>query len=177
MKQVIKIASAVLFLSQIIMAQDTSTTIFEFYQGQGNDQKVIKLNPESKDLIAVPKNTNSNSYLNAFIIIPAKDNPNQVYLLSAKQNNLYLCKMGENKLGFKEFEENNRNLYSWEIQYAGFPYALIKDPLSNERRVIRLIGDKLELYTVPNDQWGLLNNNDPRGNSYRFKMEQIKNTL
>lgn len=163
-----------LFLSHLIKAQETN--VFVIYNDSNEQTQVLTIDKKMNTLVATESNTNNN-FFDTFIIKPSKDRPNSVYLISAQENNLFLKRNGDS-LEFKkiEEEESDRELFEWEIQYAGFPYVAISDPL-NLKSVIYMENAIPVMKEVPDTNWSLVDNDDLKGNTYRYKIKNISNTL
>lgn len=153
--------------------------LFVFYNG-GNvgTNSVLHHDVTTDQLTVAPKE--NNTYFDAFIIRPSFDYENHtVYLISAKENNMFLKRNG-NALEFEDIQNAGGTLeraqFEWEIQYVGFPYIAISDP-ENSRNVIYIENNALTMKVVPDAEWNLSNNTDGKGNAYRYQMSTITNTF
>lgn len=174
--KIVKTIIIALFLSHVAKAQETN--LFVIYNDSNEQTQVLSVDKKTNTLATIETST-TNNFFNAFIIKPSVEHPNSVYLISAQENNLFL-KRNNDGLEFKNIAEEDpeadRELYEWEIQYAGFPYMVISEP-NNLRNVIYLENNIPVMKEVPDTNWYLVDNDDVKGNTYRYKIENISNTL
>ncbi len=174
----IKIFITFLCFGQTMLAQNTQVIVI--FADQNDQKKVFNIDESTKTLILTKKPiAATDTFFDAFIIRPSTENPNAKYIISAKENHLFLYRDG-NELKVKDIREetgaNGRVHYAWDIQYMGYPYITISDP-QNIRRVIYIEGDVPAMKVVPNAQWNLADNNDTKGSAYRYKINKITSTF
>ena len=166
------------FINHSITAQYTE--VFVIFHDLLEKRKVFYTDNESQTLkLRESINASTDRFLDSFIIKPVSAQKSTSYIVAAKESSLFLKRKG-NQLVFEEIENEDTaselKHYEWEIQYFGVPYIAISDPFST-RRVIYIDNNTLLIKEIPENEWNLTDNNDPKGNSYRFKIKKIANSF
>ncbi|AXT52565.1 hypothetical protein D1818_17640 [Aquimarina sp. BL5] len=174
------IYTLLLFLGfgMLVQAQDSKVVVL--YTEQGDQKQVFNIDKASNTLVLTEKDkTEQDGLFDAFIIKPSIEHPGAVYLIAAQENQMFLKRNGDT-LEFKDIQEEtsavDRDDYEWEIQYSGFPWITISDP-AKPRSVIYKEGNTLRVQEVAIADWVLANNNDPKGEPFRYKIKNITNTF